>query len=110
MEAEPVLKAAAVLIRTLVGDRREEAGAEIAVREMHLEPLKPRLKGPPCGARVGAVDVLDLVNRQRMDGIGVAAPIGDRRRAAHLPPVGMIGWQLDLALPRLRFAALAASV
>src|SRR5438105_4756296 len=108
MEAKPVLEATAVLVRALVGQRREEAGAEVAMREMHLQPLEAGVQGPLRRAGVAAVDLLDLVDRQRLDGIGVAAAIGDRRRAANLPAIGMIGRQLDLALPGLQLAALAA--
>ena len=40
MEANSILKAAAVFVRALVGQGREEACAEIAVRKMHLQPLE----------------------------------------------------------------------
>ena len=56
------------------------------------------------------MDLLDLFDGQFMNRIGVATSIGDRRRAAHLPAVGMIGRQLQFALPRLQLAALAAGV
>ena len=95
VEACTVLDAAAVLVGALIGERREEARAEVAVRIMHLEPSVAGLERAPGGFRVGLVQALDLVDRQLVYRIDVpAAAIGDRRGRDAGPAVGVVGRQL----------------
>ena len=107
MEPHPVFEGAAIVVVPLVGERREEAGAQVAMREMHFQPLEPGRQRTPGRVGIGAMNAVDLVHRQCLHRVGIAAAIGDGRRSPHLPSIGMVGCDLQLALPRLLLAALA---
>ena len=53
---------------------------------------------------------MDLGDGEFLHGVGEASAIGNGRRAAHLPTVGVIRRNLLLAFPRLLLAALAAGM
>ena len=110
MEAEAVVEAAAVFVGALVGERGEEAGAEVAVGEVHLQPLEPGRQRALGGVGVCLVQFVDLLDREGVDRKGVAPAIGNGRGGADLPAVGVIGRQLGFAFPRLFLAAFAAGV
>ncbi|MCO5578383.1 hypothetical protein L7F22_032224 [Adiantum nelumboides] len=110
-EPRAVLQAAAVGVGAAVGDRREEARPEVAVREVQLHPPVPGLGGAAGGVGVGAVQAVDLVDGQLVHGVVVLRPAErHRRRSGGQPAVGMLGRELGLALPGELLAALAAGV
>ena len=110
VEAQAVLQAAAVFIRAPVRQRGEEAGAEVAMREMHLQPFEAGRQRAARGLGIGAVQVVDLGDRQFVHRVGVAPAIGDGGGAAHLPAIRVVRRELRLAVPGLLLAALAARV
>lgn len=77
-EVEPgaVLKAPAVLVGALVCQWGEELGAEVAVGEMHLDPLVPGFHGPTCGVGVVLHELGDLVGCQFTGDVGHVAAVG----------------------------------
>ena len=76
METHPVGEAAAVGVGSLVGQRRQETRAEVAMGVVHLQPLEARLGSPARGIGVLAIDLGNLLDRQRMDRQVVGAPVG----------------------------------
>ena len=61
------------MILALVGQWREEAGAQVAVRIVHLQPLVARIERAHRGVGVRLVDALDLVDAELLDRVDVAA-------------------------------------
>ena len=110
VKAQAVFQASAVFVGALVGQRREETCAEVAVCEMHFQPLEAGVQRPHRGLCIAAVDVLDLGLRHGVHRVRVLAAVGDGRRTRDLPAVRMIRGQLRAALPGLEFAALAPGV
>lgn len=113
-EPRSVLLAAAVLVGALVGQRRVEARGEVAVREVHLQPLVAGLGGAHGGLGVLPVDGPDLLHGQRVHRVGpLAEAVGDVRRADDLPALGVVRGQLPAEVPadpRLQLAGVAAGV
>jgi hypothetical protein len=62
---------------------------------------------PARGIGIGLMDLADFRLAERLHRLGEIAAIGQRRRPAHLPAVGVIRRQLGAALPRFQQAALA---
>ena len=110
VKAQALFERSAISIRALIGQGREETRTQITVGEVHLQPLETGRKGSFCGGRIGPVQVMDLGDAEFLHGIGETPTIGNGRRAAHLPTVGVIRRNLQLAFPRLLLAALAASM
>ncbi|MCZ8097825.1 MAG: hypothetical protein O9345_09725 [Burkholderiaceae bacterium] len=110
MEAHAIPERAAVAVGAPVGARRQEARAEVAVREVQLEPLEAGIERAARGVGIRAVQPGDLVAGQRMDRVRPNAAVRDVRRSAHLPALGVLGRQLHAALPWRAFAALAPGV
>ena len=77
------------------------------MREVHLEPLEASRDGPFCSGRIGPVQLMNLVNGEFMHSIGKAPAIWNGRGTAHLPAIGMVWGDLQLAFPRLLLASLA---
>jgi hypothetical protein len=98
-QPRPVLERPPVRIAPAV-EAREEARERVGVGHVELDPVEAARPGPHRGLRVVARDAGDVVEREHIDRLPVAAPrdlqemddLGDhlaRRRAVH--PRGQIG-------------------
>ena len=117
MKPGAVRHAAAVLVGALIGQGREKTGPQVAVRVVHLQPFVARVQRTPGGVRIGFVQPLDLLYRERVDRENVAtAAIRNGGRGDTGPAIGVLGWQLLAgaggggAAVRRDFTALAAGV
>ena len=91
VEAQAVFQASSIFVAALVRERREEAGAQIAMSEMQFEPFEACLMRTLSRTSIIPVKLPDLGARQRMHRVGVFSAIRDGRRAGYLPPVRVIG-------------------
>ena len=110
MEANAVFQGAAVFVGADVGQGREETGPQVAMREVHLQPLETGVQGAARGIGIGPVDALDLRLAQLLHGMEMFAAIRHGGRTPYLPAVGMVRRELGAALPGLDLASLAAGV
>ena len=97
-EAHAVLERAAVLVGAQVGERREEAREQVAVRHVQLEQVEAGLVGAARGARTKSRDHRSMSARVISRGTWLCGKygIGEGATIGQLP----LGERLVVALPR----------
>ena len=98
--AHPLLHAAAIFVRALVGERRQELVDQVAVAAVHLDDVVADALGALHGRNVILDQVLHLALGQRVRRMPALAE-RDRRRRDGLPGVFFLGQRLGAERRRL---------
>ena len=101
---------AAIFILALVGVDREETLAEIAMREVKLQPLKANISRPLCGGNEVTADAVDILLRHLLRHARQIGAECDGGRSDRRPCPGIARRHVVIAFPRAVGAGLSAGM
>ena len=108
-ETNPLVETAAILVGSVVGERREELVGKVAVGEMQFQPLETRRQRPlRCGDE-GTLNLTNILDRHRPWHFRKIAAKGHGGWGNGVP-TALVGVDVVVALPRLVGAGLAPGV